>query len=176
MIWCRTTPFAHCVPFVLFFVTRFNHAFLFQTILYEKKSSALYNLPWLRRTSERAHRRADRGRATAGRRASCPSVAVQSPNYARSKIQSVTLVAIANLNLCLAEAEKIFWVHNSPCRKLSELERGLLTYFTRLQGFVWQTVCVDTLLILAVRGTPPPPRVSDLFHSLGVSSPLSPSL
>lgn len=131
-----------------------------------KRRSVLYSLPWLQRTSERAHRTADRGRATAGRRASCPSVAVQSPNYARTKTQSVTLVAIAKLNLCLPEAENIFRVHSSPCTKLSELESGLLTYYTRLQGFVWQTVCVDTLLILAVRGNPP---VSLTFSTPSVS-------
>lgn len=67
---------------------------------------------------------------------------------------------------------KCLKIHNSPCTKMSAVERGLLVYFTSSPWF-----CLPNRLC---RHSPyfwqcdKPPRVPDLFPSLGVSSPFLP--
>ena len=130
-------------------------------------------LPWERRTSERVQRTADRGRAAVDRRASWRSVAINSPNYARSKFHSV----LPGLN---QSAISISWrsgkclkkIHSSPCAKLPVVEKGLLVYFTSSPWFrLPNRLCRHSPYFWQCDK---PPRVPDLFPSLSVSSPFLP--
>lgn len=129
-------------------------------------------LPWERRTFERVQRTADRGRPAADRRASCRSVSINSPNYARSKIHSVLPGLYQSTKTISGRSRKCLKIHYSPCTKMSAVERGLLVYFTSSPWF-----CLPNRLC---RHSPyfwqcdKPPRVPDLFPSLGVSSPFLP--
>lgn len=80
-----------------------------------------------------------------------PVAVINSPNYARTKIHYVSLVALANHKNDLWKKAIMYKFHSSPCRKMSELERGCWFISLRRLGSVWDTVRVDTLLILAVR-------------------------
>lgn len=93
------------------FYPRVSHILHFEATLCRcvwgvRRAAFLIFLPWVQRTSERVHRTAERGRAAAGRRASCPSVAARSPNYARSKLQSVPTWRYRKLKIFVWQKQK----------------------------------------------------------------------
>lgn len=82
-------------------------------------------LPWERSTFERVQRSADRWRPAADRRASWRSVAINSPNYARSKIQSGLPVFHQSTNSVSGRLRKCLKIQSSPSEKnLSGGEQG----------------------------------------------------
>lgn len=92
-------------------------------------------LPWERRTSERVQRSADRWRPAAGRRASWRSVAINSPNYARSKIHSALLVLHQSTNSVFGRRRKCLKIQSSPSEKIWVLEKRVLVYFSSSPWF-----------------------------------------
>lgn len=128
-------------------------------------------LPWERRTFERVQRSADRWRQAADRRASWRSVAINPPNYARSKIHSALPKPHQSTNTVSGRSRKCLKIQSSPSEKIS-VEKRVLVYFTSSPWF-----CLPNRFC---RHSPyfwqcyKPPRVPDLFPSLGVSSPFLP--
>lgn len=130
-------------------------------------------LPWEQRTFERVQRTAERGRPAADRRASWRSVAIKSPNCARSKIQSELPELHRSTNYVSGRSRRCLKTHSGPCENVSVVEKSLLVYFTLLLlGFVCQTICADTLLISGSTMNPPPcpwpfplPRCLPFSHS-----------